>query len=241
MRASSFGAWLLALAMVSGAATQEPEKDIPFWLVPNAEIDLTALKPAAIVLVAAPDERRGFAVLQTGTTGPVVNFVPSNPEILPFLPAQDSGYEVIYKGLKVGATTYGDRKYKITELPDVFSGLTLVQTKAGHKGIVDGRYAIVLSGAKPSLAFVAVDERAIDIYKEHGVPAWLQEFAPTGHKIKNDDPIMAPAGARYDVFVRKTASGRIVLGAPSMDISLNSMYFAFFAEDAGVKAEKEAK
>jgi hypothetical protein len=52
MRATSFGAWLvMALATVSGATAQEAERDIPFWLVPNAEIDLMALKPAAIVLV----------------------------------------------------------------------------------------------------------------------------------------------------------------------------------------------
>jgi hypothetical protein len=66
---------------------------------------------------------------------------------------------------------------------------------------------------------------------KHGVPGWLQEFAPTGYKIITDDPIMLrwkPA-AGYAVFVRKAPAGRIVLGPPCMDVD-NGMYFAFFAE-----------
>src|SRR6185436_14139389 len=109
------------------------EQDVPFWLVPNVELDLTSLAPASIVLVAAPDERRAFALLQTGADAPVANFIPSNPELLPLVRAPDAGYQVVYKGLKEGATPYSDRKYKIEKLPAVFAGLTLVQTKAGNK------------------------------------------------------------------------------------------------------------
>src|SRR5439155_14849449 len=184
--------WMCFVFVLSASALDAAppaDEDMPFWLIPNAEIDLQSLSPAPIVLVAAPDERRGFALLQTGPDAPVANFVPSNAALLPFVPPQDTGYQVVAKGLKVGATPYGDRKYKIETLPAIFSGLTLVQTKMGNKAILDGRYAIVLSGAKPSLAFLAIDERSIDTYKQHGVPASLKEFAPTGHKLATDDPI----------------------------------------------------
>jgi hypothetical protein len=231
--------WLFSVSWL--VAAPPANQEVPFWLMPNAEINLQSLTPAPIVLLAAPDARRGYALLQTGPDAPVINFVPSNPALLPFVPAQDSGYQVVAKGLKVGATPYGDRKYKIEKLPEVFSGLTLVQTRAGSKAVLDGRYAIVLSGEKPSLAFLAVDERALDTYKQHGAPAWLQEFAPTGHKLATDDPIMKEAGAQYAIFVRKTASGRIVLGPPCLDIATNAMYFAFFAAMQEDKPEKEAK
>src|SRR5262249_42497632 len=123
----------------------------------------------------------------------------------------------------------GDRKYRIEKLPSIFRGLTLVQTKAGHKAIVDHDYAIALSVEKPSFVFLAIDERAIDIYKQFGVPAWLQQFAPTGHKIAADDPWMKSSNAGYAVFVRKTGPGPVVLGPPCLSLS-NAMYFAFFAE-----------
>jgi hypothetical protein len=77
---------------------------------------------------------------------------------------------------------------------------------------------------------VAIDERALETYKEHGVPSWLQEFAPTGHKVTTDDAIMGMANAAFQVFVKKAPAGRIVLGPPCMWVRTNAMYFAFFAE-----------
>ena len=161
---------------------------------------------------------------------PVADFVPGNPELQPFLPLKDSGYQVIPKGVNVGAATYGDRNYKIEKLPSAFAGLTLLKTKAGHKAVVDANYSITLLASKPCLVFIALDQRVVPIYTQNGAPGWLNEYSPTGEKIKTDDPLMAQTGAEFDVFVRKSAGGRIVLGPPAMDTSSNSMYFAFFGE-----------
>lgn len=224
-------------ALLPWTATQADEPkaetgDRAFSLAPKVELDLRSLSPAAVKLVAGPDSSRRFALLQTRDDAPRDNhpYVPSNPILEPFVPIEETGYRVVADGLKEGALPYGDRKYKIQKLDAAFSGFTLLQTKNGHKAILDGRYSIVLSAAKPCYVFVAVDERALVTYKMHGMPSWLQEFAPTGHKFATDDPIMADAGASYLVFVRKAPAGRIALGPPGMDVDYNSMYFAFFAE-----------
>ena len=109
-------------------------------------------------------------------------------------------------------------------------GLPLLQTKMQHKAVLDGRFAVLLSAAKPCWVFVAVDERAFEIYKEHGVPAWLQEFTPTGHRLATDTG-HGRENAGYQVFVKKASAGRIALGPPCNWVaSANTMYFAFFAE-----------
>jgi hypothetical protein len=232
MRHLRFGlvlACVACLPAVARAVEPAAEKDLPFWLVPHADLDLRSLTPVQVALVTGPDTRRAFSLLQTGPDIPAAIYVPSNPLSVPFFNPNDSGYQVVSKGLNDGASPYGDRKYKITKLPTALAGLTLLQTKMGHKTILDGRYSIVVSTPKPCLVFVAVDERAIDTYKQHGAPAWLQEYSPVGHKIATDDPIMAQTSSEYLVFARKSPGGRIVLGPPSLDGDWNAMYFAFFA------------
>lgn len=231
------GVMLFAVACIAaraeqpGAAGNAKEKERPFWQLPRTTLDLKALTPAAIKFVAGPEIHRGLAVLQTSEEAPPVDFVPSaNPDLQPFLPQEDAGYQVVANALKVGAAPFGDRGYRIEKLPPAFARLTLLRTKMGHKAIVDGRYAIVVSAAKPCLVFVALDQRVLDTYGQHGTPAWLQEFVPTGEKIKTDDPIMAQTDAEFHVFVRQAAPGRIVFGPPAMDIQYNAMYFAFFGE-----------
>jgi hypothetical protein len=230
MRSVSCVFFVALVSMSARGAEPGVEKDQPFWQLPKANVDLRSLAPADVTLVAGPDMRRGLILLQTGAEAPPADFVPGNPELKAFLPEKDTGYKVIAKGLNVGAVTFGDRNYKIEKLPPAFAGLTLLQTKAGHKAVIDANYSIIVAAARPCLVFVALDQRVIDIYTQHGTPGWLQEYAPTEEQIKTDDPIMAQTGAEFKVFVRKSAGGRIVLGPPAMDISLNSMYFAFFGE-----------
>jgi len=223
------GCIALAGAFARGAEPG-PEKNVPFWQLPKANLDLRSLSPADVSLMTGPDTQRGLNLLQGGDVAPVADFVPGDPELQPFVPAQDSGYKVVQKGLNIGAVPYGDRGYKIEKLPPVFAGLTLLQTKVGHKAVADVTYSIIVSASKPCLVFVALDQRVFPIYANNGAPGWLNEYAPTGEKIKTDDPFMARAGAEFEVFVRKSAGGRIVLGSPSMDTSSNSMYFVFFGE-----------
>src|SRR4029077_11250231 len=155
-------------------------------------------------------------------------FVVTNPLLIPFQKDAKTGYSLVLGGLKAGAFPYVNRSYKIRKLDAAFHGLPLLQTKMGDKPVMDGRFAIVLSAAKACYVLVALDERVLDTYKQFGIPGWLQEFAPTGHKLETDDPLMSDAGVGYLVFARKAAPGRIALGPPCMDQAWNAMYFAFF-------------
>src|SRR5262245_50917183 len=227
---STYLALCLLIAATSWAADL-PAAGPQFWEVSKVDLDLRALTPAEVKLVAGPDQTRKFALLAPSDSAPSANYVPGNPDLAPFIAQKDSGYAGVPGGLKVGVAPYGDRKYKIDKLDPAFAGLTLLQTKMGHKGILDGRFSVVLSAAKPCYVFVALDERAVKTYQQHGAPAWLQEFSPTGHQLKTDDTVMmAEDNAAYLVFVKKAPAGRIVLGPPCMDADVNAMYFAFFAE-----------
>jgi hypothetical protein len=220
---------LIAAASLESA---EPDagKNASFWELPQSTIDIRALIPADVKFIAGPDTQRGLILLQTGAEAPVPDFVPVRADLRPFVPEQDSGYQVIAEGLNIGAMPFGDRKYKVAKLPPEFGGLTLLQTKMGHKAVADATYSVTVAAAKSCLVFLALDERVIETYKQHGTPGWLNEYAPTGHKIRTDEPVMAETDAGFDVFVRKSAGGRIVFGPPSMDIRVNAMYFAFFGE-----------
>ena len=203
------------------ATTAQDAPATPFWLLPTAELDLRGLAPADIKLVATPDRSREFGLLKVGNNDPRRYFTGrAAPE--------DVGYVLVTGGLKSGAVVYGsrlepgERAERITQLPEVFEGLTLLQTNWWHPAILDGRYAIVLEAAKPCTVFIAIDENALDTYKQQGVPAWLQEYAPTGHRL-------ATSVINFKVFAKQAPAGRIVLG-PSSAVTFNWMYFAFFAE-----------
>src|SRR5436309_14942001 len=84
----------------------------PFWLAPKAELDLRALAPAPVQLVAGPDRTRPFALLQIGDQVPSADFRVGSPSQA----EEDAGYRVVPGGLKVGALPYGDRTYKIESL-----------------------------------------------------------------------------------------------------------------------------
>ena len=177
------------------AAAEEPEPANPdagaaFWLAPKTDLDLRALSPVTVKVLAAPDGARGFALLKIGDVDPSENFVPTRPDLVPYIADEDTGYRVEPEGLKVGVRAFGDRKYKLRVLPEALAGLTLLQTKMGHKSVVDGRFSVVVSVARPCYVFVAVDERVLETYKAHGTPSWLQEYAPTGLKLATDEPVM---------------------------------------------------
>jgi hypothetical protein len=226
------GCVLLSIATVAVCYGEEPgpAKASPFWERPKSQIDLQGLTPADVKLAAIPNGEQGFVVLQVGDFVPPVDFVFSNEDLQQFIPKQDTGYAIVPKGLVAGGKTYGDRNYKIEVLPKQFEGLTLLRTKGGHKAIADITYSIVLTATKPCLVFVAIDQRVMETYTQHGTPGWLNEYEPTGEVIKTDDPLMAQTGVGFAVFVRRSAGGHVVLGPPAMDTSRNSMYFAFLGE-----------
>jgi hypothetical protein len=213
MRPLCLTSCLLAV-LLSSASAREPAAT-PFWLLPKSELDPRRLVPADVKLISAPDLSREFALLQVGNDDPR-NYVSR-------VSGTDRGYRLVPGGLKVGASTYVDRTFSIAQLPEEFAGLTLLQTVLQHKPVVDERFVIELATAKPCWVFVAVDENALATYQQHGVPAWLQEYAPIGRQIVSDR-------ANYPVFVKQAFPGRIALGPPCMDANANAMYFAFFSE-----------
>ncbi len=213
----------------SAAATTEPlvgKAESPFWLAAKISPDLA---PVPVKLVSAPDSAKAaFALIQVGPVDPRTFIGANRPAIAPFVPAADTGYEVVPGGLKVGARVYGDRTYAIKTLPDALAGLPLLRTRNQDKAIVDGRFAIVVTTPRPCYVLVAIDEQALTLYKQSGAPGWLQEFAPTQYTVQTDNFNGVPE--TFPVFARKAAAGRIALGPPCSDVELNSMYFAFFSE-----------
>jgi hypothetical protein len=158
-----------------------------------------------------------------------------------FIASKDKGYRIRHGELRGGALPYGDRTYAIRGIPDALAGLTLLQTRMGDKAISDGRYAIVLSVAKPCFVFLAIDERAIQRYSAVGTPQWLDEYSPTGHALVTDEPLMADVGAVYRVFARRVPAGRVVLGPACMDPNNNAMYFAFFGAPRDYAGTQDAQ
>ncbi len=216
-----------------------PRPGPPPHLPRQIELDLRPLRPADVTLLAAPDTSRRLLLLRGDDLVPSGDVLPDRPGVSPSATQGDAGYRVVPAGLKPGARPYSDREYAIRDLPEGLSGLSLLQTRMGHKGVVDGRFSVVVSAARPCYVFVAIDERALRTYKRHGTPSWLEEFAPTGHRIKTDEPVMSRGDGAYRVFVRKAPAGRIALGPPGMDETANAMYFAFFAEPGGDREPRD--
>ncbi len=202
-----------------------------FWEAPKCDVAWQKLSAAKVKLVSVPQDGIPYATIQMGQSRAPIDYVPSSPTVTPYVNREGSGYEVVKKGLEVGASPFTDRAFKIEQLPKDLSGLTLLQTRMGHKGIVDSRYAVVLSSEKPCYVFVAVDERAINTYKTNGSPAWLKEFAPTGLRIVTDDPLMKQTAAGFAVYAKQVSDDKIVLGPACCDPLWNAMYFAFFGSE----------
>jgi hypothetical protein len=207
-----------ALTQLVLAADGEP-KD--FWQRPKVELP-AKLQPAKLDILSRPDLSRALALFDP-------DHKVTNPAIEPFVQKADEDYRVVPDGMAKGAKPFSDRKFVINELPARLTGLTQVQLRMSHKSVVDGRFGLILSAARPTLLFLAVDERMIGTFRQQGTPSWMQEFAPTGDRITTDDPLMKAQGMGYLVFVRTCPAGRIALGPAGADPKFNSMYMAFAA------------
>jgi hypothetical protein len=214
----------------SSDSSQAGRPEAPFWLAPRVDLDPRTLLPASIELVAGPRQNVWYQQTNNELLDP--SAAPGRGgNIGPFISSADQGYGIVPRGLQVGARPYGDRTYVLSTVDPVLSGLTLLRTRMAHKAVNDDRFTIVVSAKEPCLVFVALDQRSLSTYQQAGSPAWLQGFAPTGHRLVTNDPISAQANSGYLVFVKKTAAGQIYFGPACMDPRVNSMYFAFFATD----------
>jgi hypothetical protein len=198
---------------------------------PDANVDLAAsieqlnLRPAEVQLAREPDLAKEFATLQL-EDGPAPKDYATDHK--PFMKEGKATCHLIHGGLKKGTAYYTDRVYRINLVPQALEGLTLLQTRNGHKCIVDGRYAIVVVSDEPCYCFVALDERAAAVYQEHGMPSWLEEFTLTKYRITTDDAFMEGADTGYIVLAKYAPAGRIALGPHAGHPLDTSMYFAFF-------------
>ena len=174
--------------VVDAQESSDSQQTIRFWESPHLSMDDVTLSQTKVRLVASPSRESRFATFEVASQRAPQDFKPTNPILAPFVSAEQTNYRV--EQLSKGVMPFVDRKYRVTRLPDAFNGLPLLRTKMGHKSIVDSRFALVLEVSEPAYAFLAIDERAIDTYKESGTPAWIHEFAPTGLRIVTDDPIM---------------------------------------------------
>lgn len=216
--------WLLLAGLCSAGIAvlaAEPEP-LNFWKRAAAELP-AKLQPAKAELLARPDLTRALAMFDP-------EHKVTNPLTEPFVKKAEEDYRVIPAGLAKGAKPFSDRSYAITVVPGRLAGLTQLQTRMSHKSIIDGRFGIVLSVARPVYLFMAIDERMLTTFVETGAPAWMQDFAPTGDKIFTDDPLMKATETGYLIFARKCPAGRIVLGPCGANPKSNSMYFVFVAE-----------
>lgn len=214
---------VLAIVCLTAASVRGAGPELhPFWKLPAVELP-PKLLPAKVELLARPDLTRALAMFDP-------DHKVTNPLTEPFVKKAEEDYRVIPAGLTKGAKPFSDRNYAITVVPDRLAGLTQLQTRMSHKSIIDGRFGIVLSAARPVQLFIAVDERMLTTFVETGTPTWMQDFAPTGDKIFTDDPLMKATETGYLIFVKKCPAGRIVLGPCGANPKSNSMYFIFVAE-----------
>ena len=191
-------------------------------------IENLVFQPAEVKVVRQPDADRPLATLKLEDEVAPTDFVPTRPEYAAFVKSDVPNCTIVHGGLTSHAEYYTDRTYKLAEVPEELTGLTLLQMKNGHKAIVDARFAIVVQSAKPFYCFVALDQRSIQTYGKDGMPSWLEEFSLTEYRIGTTERNMARSGNKYFVLVRYVPEGRAALGPNAGHPSTNSMYFAFF-------------
>jgi len=187
------------------------------WINEKPEIVFESLSRAAAKLGSGP-EAHEFG-----------NFGPGVAGLDPYLRSDGPTYHVVPGGLKQKAMPYSDRKYEILQLPATLDGLTLVQTRNGHKGVTDPRFSIVLTVEKPAYLFLAIDERMVRIWQRDGAPDWVKDFSPTGYRIVTDDPTMHELRP-YRIVTKKVEAGEVRLGPPwnqFQRVPAYSMYFVF--------------
>ena len=207
---------LLTLSSISGPSSARGA-DSPAWINDKPKITFKSLSPVAVKLVSAPQGND------------YNDFGPGFQPLTAYLRSEGFNYKLVPEGMKQGAMPYTDRTYTIQELPALANGLTLLQTRMGHKGIGDRAFSIVVATEKPAYLFLAIDERMIRQWHKDGTPEWIDEFSPTGYRIVTDDPTMQEERI-YQIAARKVAANQIKLGPPwnhSQEDTSYSMYFAF--------------
>ncbi|MDN3548679.1 glycosyl hydrolase [Mucilaginibacter aquaedulcis] len=98
-------------------------------------------------------------------------------------------------------TYYTDRTYKITSVPSVLSGASLIKTACDDKPNTSANITFTLSA--PATVYVAYDPRAT------ALPSWLSTWTKTSYKIGVTDTQIAS----FNVYSKTYAAGTVTLGA----------------------------
>jgi hypothetical protein len=228
--------WVAAAVAGTWAAegTESAEESASQRLDWTAEIEALNLRPADVRIVREPNVERELATLKRGDKLAPTDYHPG-PRYSSFVKGDGATCELVYGGLKPGTMYHTDRTYELVDIPAKLEGLTLLQTKMGHKSIVDGRYSIVVSFSQPGYCFVALDERCVRTYQESGMPSWLEEYSLTDYRIATSDANMRRGGKQYIVLAKHVAGDRVALGPSAGHPHNNAMYFAFFASAEGAE------
>ena len=194
----------------------------------------TRFEPVSIKVISEPDRSIGYATVKIG------DYVsPTDYKDITYTETVVTGakrdYQVAAEGLKTDGLPYSDRTIRLKQIPGVLQGLPLLQSKMGHKGIVDARFSIRVAAEEECLVFLAVDERAVEFYRKAGLPGWMADYAPTDLRLLSDDAIMKLSGAGYRVFVKKFGAGEIEFGPACAHVQRTAMYFACFAKAAALR------
>ncbi|MEW6234039.1 MAG: M56 family metallopeptidase [Candidatus Omnitrophota bacterium] len=205
--------WIIDNFVIEGKKEQAAD-DVKPVVAPKS------LKGANVVLLSTPDKDKYPALKQD---------IDINK---PNLQEGKEGYAITQNGLKNGEMPFTDRSCKLDQIPSELEGLTLLHTAMAHKQVWDDEFVIKLSCEKPFCAFIAVDERALELWKQVGTPKWLREYSPTEFKITTDDSDMKASNQGYKVFFKKMEAGTIVLGPPRAGSTYGTMYIAFFGVES---------
>jgi hypothetical protein len=118
---------------------------------------------------------------------------------------------------QVGAPTYVDRSYTITDLPDQLNGQALIQGANDDSKATTPADYLQLQLTRPATVYVAFDPRGENVWW----PGWLSSFTRTGETVGTTDQ-------RLILFKRDVPAGALALGPNSgVPDKGNSTYITF--------------
>ncbi len=144
------------------------------------------------------------------------NGVPAGVEALSIINLHSTSgrtYDIVESGFAVRGFQYVDREFRFTAVPDVLIGATYIKTANDDKAS-RGTDFVSFEVNAPVIVYVAHDNRA------ESKPFWISEFTPAGISLRTDDK----RSLGFNVFKKRFAPGKVVLGGNSPDKDVKSMY-----------------
>ena len=144
-----------------------------------------------------------------------MSFIPLKFEAASINSSRGNSYQLA-SNAQVGDKSHLDREYRFSELPKEITGAFYVKTAMNDKNIVDAEVLLSLTINKPSMVYVAFDQR----YNER--PTWLKSFTESNLSYSFAD-------TRYKLYQKKIKGGSIDFGSnkPNNEAGNFGMYTVF--------------